>query len=138
MKIDTINYMDILPIRHKVLWPNKPIIFCKLEDDPKGIHYGGFINGKLISVASIFIDNSSARLRKFATLDEYQNNGYGTTMINHIIKELIELGIETFWCDARVTAEAFYNRFGMSKQGEIFLKSDVEYVVMKRELKSSL
>ncbi len=138
MKIEMINYINTLEIRHKVLWPNRPVSFCKLEDDPKGKHYGGFLNGDLISVASVFIDNNSARLRKFATLKKYQNRGYGTKMINYIVDELNESGIEIFWCDARVAAEEFYNRFGMSKKGEIFLKSDVEYIVMKRELKTSL
>lgn len=138
MEIDIINHMDTLDIRHKVLWPQKHIDFCKLEDDPKGIHFGGFINGKLICVASIFIENNCARLRKFATFNEYQNRGYGTKMINYIINELIKTGSKIFWCDARVTAEGFYSRFGMSKKGKVFLKSDVEYIVMERELKSSL
>ena len=138
MKIDTINHMQTLEIRHKVLWPLKPIEFCKLEADPIGKHYGGFLNGKLICVASVFIDMNSARLRKFANLREYQNRGYGTKMINYILSELIETGVDNFWCDARVDAQGFYSRFGMSKKGDVFLKSGVEYIVMEREIKPSL
>lgn len=138
MLIRRIPHEDTLIIRHKVLWPLKPVEFCKLEDDPRGIHYGGFLNGKLICVASVFIDNKSARLRKFANLIEYQNQGYGTKMINYILADLIKAGVNNFWCDARVTAQKFYNRFEMSKKGDIFLKSDVEYIVMERKLKPSL
>jgi len=138
MLIERITPQETLEIRHRVLWPMKPIEFCKLEDDPQGIHYGGFVDGKLICVASIFIEGDRARLRKFATLDEYQHKGYGTSMLNKIIDDLIYIDIKWFWCDARVDAEGFYNRFKMSRAGDVFLKSDVEYVVMERNIRSSL
>lgn len=137
MIIRAISHFDTLEIRHKVLWPNKHIDFCKLDDDSKGLHYGGFLKGQLICVASVFIDNTSARLRKFATLEQFQHLGYGSKMMEHIIDDLVDSGIKTFWCDARAAAEKFYNRFGMSKKGEVFLKSDVEYYVMERDLTTS-
>lgn len=138
MTIKIIKSNETIPIRHSVLWPNKPAGFCILKEDSKGLHYGGFINEKLICVASIFIDGNRARLRKFATLEPYQHRGYGSKMIEYIISELINLSIEIFWCDARLRAENFYNRFKMTRRGQIFLKSDVEYVVMERNLKLSL
>lgn len=138
MKIDNINHTETLNIRHSVLWPNKPLEFCKLEDDHKGFHYGGFVKGKLVCVASVFIKENSARLRKFATLTQYQNLGYGSKMIKHIITELEESEIEVFWCDARAKKQEFYNRFNLISKGKVFFKSDVEYIVMERKLKSSL
>ncbi|QEN04123.1 N-acetyltransferase [Thiospirochaeta perfilievii] len=184
MDIKNITPEEALDIRHQVLWPNKPKEFCKLEDDYKGIHYGGFLNGKLVCVASIFIENNSARLRKFATLTEFQGKGYGTLLIKHIISDLkgtnatglkpvvtpgtnatglkpvvtpgtnatglkpvvtpgtnatgLKPVVTHLWCDARITAKDFYNRFKMSSTGETFFKSDVEYIVMERKIKSSL
>lgn len=138
MLIDKITAEQTLSLRHKVLWPDKPEEFCRLDDDTDGIHYGGFINGKLISTASIFIDKNRARLRKFATLPEYQHKGYGTIILNKIIKDLIDNNLNYFWCDARVEAEGFYNRFNMKKTGDVFLKSSVEYIVMERDLMSVL
>jgi len=138
MLIERISPQETLNVRHLVLWPDKPVEFCQLENDSDGIHYGGFVDGKLISVASIFIEGDRARLRKFATLSEYQNKGYGTLMLNKIIEDLIYIDIKWFWCDARVNAEGFYNRFKMSRAGEVFLKSDIEYVVMERDIRSSL
>jgi len=158
MDIKNITPEEALDIRHQVLWPNKPKEFCKLKDDYKGIHYGGFLNGKLVCVASIFIENNSARLRKFATLTEFQGKGYGTLLIKHIISDLkgtnatglkpvvtpgtnatgLKPVVTHLWCDARITAKDFYNRFKMSSTGETFFKSDVEYIVMERKIKSSL
>ncbi len=134
MIIKKIKYKETLAIRHKVLWPEKPESFCLLEDDPKAIHYGLFIDDELITVASIFIENRKARLRKFATIVNHQGAGYGTLVLNQIITELKESEVDDFWCDARLTAEGFYNRFLMKKSGNIFLKSGVEYIVMERKL----
>lgn len=138
MLIERITHEETLETRHLVLWPNKPKDFCKLEKDSEGIHYGGFVDGKIICVASIFIEGERARLRKFATLTEYQHKGYGSLMLNRIIDDLIYIDIKWFWCDARVQVEGFYNRFKMSRAGEVFLKSDVEYIVMERNLRTSL
>ncbi len=132
MDIRLIKPEETVDIRHKVLWPDMPKSFCLLEDDSAGIHYGGFINDKLICVASIFIENSSARLRKFATLPDFQNSGYGSKMLKYIIQKLERDGISRFWCDARESATDFYKRFNMSINGATFYKKDVRYVVMER------
>lgn len=138
MLIKKINFKDTLNIRHRVLWPNKPLKFCQLENDPKGVHYGGYIGNILICVASIFTTDRRTRLRKFATIPEYQNMGYGSKMLSKIIDDLIVCKTNWFWCDARVTAEGFYNRFKMNRCGQIFLKSGVEYIVMEKKIKSFL
>ncbi len=134
MEIRKIDPAETLAIRQKVLWPDKPIEFCILEDDPHGIHYGGFIQNRLITVASIFITGKTARLRKFATIKEFQGRGYGTKIIEEIISDLIKKEIIQFWCDARLSAENFYNRFLMKRDGETFFKSSLEYIKMKRDL----
>ena len=98
-----------LPIRHRVLWPNKTMEECRVEDDEGGEHFGVFINETLVCVASIFMTEpfstalfskkqQTARLRKFATIEEY--------------------------------AMSFYEKFGMSAQGERFFKDDIPYQKM--------
>lgn len=134
MEIRKISAEDTLEIRHKVLWPDKPIEFCRLKDDTSGIHYGYYIEDELASVASVFINLKDARLRKFATLNEFQGMGLGTSLLEHIISDLKTAGIDRFWCDARVTATKFYRKFSMKESGESFLKSNLEYIVMERRL----
>ena len=135
MDIRLINYTDVLNIRHRVLWPDRPKEFCILDDDVTGIHYGGYIDGKLISVASIFMSGREVRLRKFATLVKFQGVGYGSKILNRIIDDLSrDKKVNRFWCDARISAIDFYSRFGMHQKGGTFLKSGIEYVVMEREI----
>lgn len=136
MLIKHIKPEETLNIRHKVLWPNKPVDFCKIDNDKEGIHYGLYVNNQLISVASIFLNNDSARLRKFATLPDFQGQGYGTKLIEFILEDLSRLKSKTFWCDARESAINFYKKFDMHQNGDVFYKSDVRYIVMERSIPS--
>jgi len=134
MNIRSINWGDALPIRHEILWPSKPLSFCKVEGDETAMHYGVFIEEKLVSVASVYREGRVVRLRKFATLVEFQGQGIGSRLITHIILELKKLDAETFWCDARLSAAGFYEKFGMERQGFEFFKSGVSYIKMELSL----
>ncbi|NQY64467.1 MAG: GNAT family N-acetyltransferase [Alteromonadaceae bacterium] len=134
MDIRAIEWEEALPVRHEVLWPNKAVLFCKVDGDEIANHYGVYIEEKLVSVASVYIEDNMARLRKFATLVEFQGDGLGTTLITYIINVLKSVGIEYFWCDARTTAIGFYRKFNMVPQGAEFNKSGVLYVKMKVQL----
>lgn len=131
MDIRTIQWEETLPIRHKVLWPSKSALFCKVDGDEIAKHYGVYIKAKLVSVASVYIENNVARLRKFATLVEHQGCGIGSKLLTHILSELENIGTESFWCDARKTAIGFYKKFGMKKQGAEFNKSGLLYLKME-------
>ncbi len=134
MTINQITWQRTIDIRHKVLWPNKPAEFCKVEGDEQALHFGYFDEEELVSVASIYIDGDKARLRKFATLHAFQGRGIGTRLIEHILLELSQQGISYFWCDARASAVGFYARFGMKPFGEQFYKSGVAYYKMSLRL----
>lgn len=141
MEIRELNWQQALPIRHKVLWPDKEPLFCKVEGDEEAQHYGVYIDNKLVCVASIYIESctgksalKSARLRKFATLVEFQGKGIGTNLIKHIIDELKKSAVQLFWCDARKSALSFYRKFAMQSAGQEFIKSGVVYQIMQLQL----
>jgi len=138
LNIKEINWQTALPIRHKVLWPNKPESFCKIKGDETAKHFGVFVKDQLVTVASIYINGTSARLRKFATLPDFQGHGLGSKLIIDILDQLKELNIEMFWCDARVTAIGFYQKLGMKQQGKEFDKSGVLYTKMAVKLNDFL
>ncbi|MGF1680354.1 GNAT family N-acetyltransferase [Photobacterium minamisatsumaniensis] len=134
MKIVQIESEQTLPIRHQVLWPNHDEDFCRVSGDENGQHYGVYINEQLVCVASVFIEGQAARLRKFATLVNYQQQGIGTALITEIVQQLAKSNVTYFWCDARESALSFYSRFGMKPQGERFFKGEVAYFKMSVEL----
>ena len=130
MKIKNHTVQSALQLRHLVLWPNQDPQFCQVANDDSATHYGVFIEDNLVSVASVYIQGDSARLRKFATLQVHQEKGIGSKLLSHIIERLKEQGISSFWCDARKSAIGFYNSFGMKTEGDEFSKSGMPYVKM--------
>lgn len=118
-----------LPLRHAVLWPDKPFDYVRLPDDDTGYHLGGFIEGRLVAVISLFIDptTATARFRKFATEPTFQRQGIGTQLLQHVIEYAREAGATKLWCDARLTAADFYKRFNMQPEGDVFYKGPIPY-----------
>ncbi|KGJ87430.1 GNAT family N-acetyltransferase [Colwellia psychrerythraea] len=134
MDIRQIEWQQTIPVRHRVLWPEKPPEFCYVDGDEIGIHFGAFVNDVLVCVASIYIEDKNARLRKYATELNFQGQGIGSAVLNKVITYLTTHEINVFWCDARESALSFYQRFGMVRQGERFYKSDVPYYKMSMSL----
>ncbi|MBX2873114.1 MAG: GNAT family N-acetyltransferase [Saprospiraceae bacterium] len=133
MEIKRITHQDTWPIRHQVMWPDKPIDYIKLTEDPQGLHFGLWIDNQIVSIVSAFIDNNEAQFRKFATLEEEQGKGYGSQLLAYLFEELSRLGVKRIWCNARLKKTTFYERFGMIKTNQYFSRGEVEYVIMEKK-----
>lgn len=131
LEIKPITSSKTLPIRHKVMWPNKPMDYVKLPNDENARHYGLFINGEIASIISLFTEGDSVQFRKFATLIKYQGLGYGTILLKHIINVIDQEGVKKLWCNARVEKSKFYERFNLKTTDQSFTKDGIEYVIME-------
>lgn len=134
MHVIDLNWEQTIPIRHKVLWPNESPEFCRVEGDTEGLHFGVVINNEIVCVASVYVDAGTARLRKFATLSQFQGQGIGSCMLNHIVNKLKQDEISYLWFDARVSAVGFYQRLGFTSLGEPFYKNEIAYYKMYANL----
>ncbi|CDO72270.1 hypothetical protein BN946_scf184970.g122 [Trametes cinnabarina] len=153
--IRRISAEETVPLRHAVLWPDRPISYVLLPEDSSGFHFGAFVpeSSTPVAVISLFYDPSLssatqnlasqsvdpssrvARFRKFACDPAYQGKGIGTRLLQHAFEVAAkEMGCSVIWCDARLSAAGWYERRGMRKVGKIFYKGDIEYVRMMREL----
>jgi len=121
-------------LRHRVMWPDKPIDFVILPNDEEGLHYGLFENGQLVSVISMFVRGEQAQFRKFATDTAYQSKGYGSRLLVYLIETSRDLNIKELNCDARITAISFYKRFGMEIDSEVFQKSGKDFIRMSLKI----
>lgn len=117
------------------MWPDQPLEYIKLDHDASGRHFGLFLGTALVSVISVFIDDQSAQFRKFATVVKYQNKGYGSLLLNHVIKYLMDEDIDFIWCNARKDKVAYYQRFGLYATDQVFTKNQQAYVIMKLNTK---
>ena len=131
MKMRRISWQQTIPLRHRVLWPNKPLEYCHIPEDDDGLHFGVFVDDLLVCVASVYLTLNKARLRKFATDPQYQNQGIGSQLLTFIITFLKAGAVDYFWCDARESALEFYKRFDMHVCSERFFKGEVAYYKME-------
>lgn len=138
MTIETITPEQTYPLRHAVLWPDKPFDYVKVENDSEGYHFGVVQEGSLIAVISLFVYEEAgkhiSRFRKFATHPDFQRQGIGTQLLNHVLAEAKRLGATSIWCDARLDAADFYRRFGMEAVSEVFYKGPIPYAKFSRNI----
>ena len=131
-RIVQITSEETLSIRHKVMWPNKPVDFVQLPNDAEGRHFGYFKNDELISVISLFVKNNEAQFRKFATLKEYQGKGFGSELLNELMLISAKEQLSKIWCNARINKIDYYSKFGMIETNKQFIKGGIGYVIMER------
>ncbi|UFH53517.1 GNAT family N-acetyltransferase [Spirosoma sp. KNUC1025] len=132
--IRSITPEQTYPLRHSVLWPDKPFDYVKVENDQEGQHFGAFLLDELVAVISLFVEGNEARFRKFAARPDRQRQGIGTQLLNHVMAEARRSGATTIWCDARLDAADFYRRFGMEAVSEVFYKGPIPYAKFSRTL----
>ena len=134
LSIRSITSEQTYPLRHSVLWSDKPFDYVKVENDAEGHHFGAFRSEELIAVISLFVDGEVGRFRKFAARPDCQRQGIGTLLLNCVIAEARRLGATTLWCDARLESAAFYQRFDMEAASDVFYKGPIAYAKFSRTL----
>lgn len=121
-------------IRHEVMYPDLPLDAIKLANDNDGIHFGLFANNQLTSIVSLFNSGNVYQFRKFATIVESQGKGYGSLLLDHIINYVKSFGAGKLWCNARVSAIPFYNKFGFVQTDKFSTNNGIDFVIMELEL----
>ncbi|MEK4852336.1 GNAT family N-acetyltransferase [Paenibacillus sp. FSL H7-0756] len=132
MEIKLIHKEEVWKLRHEVMWPEREPDYIKLADDDQGKHYGLYVGGRLVSVLSLFINGTEAQFRKFATLELEQGQGYGSKLLNTVLAEAEQAGVQRIFCNARTYKAGFYKKFGMQPTDEVFSTGGKDYVVMEK------
>ncbi|MCA0972743.1 GNAT family N-acetyltransferase [Halobacillus litoralis] len=129
MEIKTIDAKDTLTLRHDILRPNQSLDDCHYPNDEENdtFHLGVFKDGQLISIGSFYAehhpdipDGKSFRLRGMATLPEYRGKGAGTKIISKAMEILGEKNADILWCNARMSAQGYYDHLGFMQAGDVF------------------
>ena len=141
-QIRRIDATDTRPLRHAILRPNQPFeaTVYPLDDEPASGHFGAFLGGRLVGVASVFnedrpgdTDPRAWRLRGMATREDARGQGIGGALLQACLDYIRAAGGTTLWFNARTTTAAFYSRFGFVVQGEVFdIPGIGPHVIMER------
>jgi GNAT superfamily N-acetyltransferase len=119
-------------IRRQVLYPDQEFDKAILDNDDEGMHLGLFYENTLISVVSLFRKDNEIHLRKFATLEQYQNRGFGTELLKYLIELATTENYGRIWCNARKNALGFYTKFGFVETEKTFHKDGHDFVIMEK------
>lgn len=121
-------------MRHRVMYPSLSPEAVILPDDESGTHLGLWADGRLVSVISCFDRGDSLQFRKFATETAMQGKGYGSAMLAFVMQDANARGKKKIWCNARVSATALYQKFGMTAVGEPWEQYGLAFIKMEKEL----
>jgi GNAT superfamily N-acetyltransferase len=132
------------PLRQLVLRQGKPIESCIWNGDhlQSTKHIGAFLSSRCIGVLSLFNnltekveDKSQYQLRGMAVHPEHQGKGIGKALVAFSEAELKKSGIYSLWCNARTSAESFYENLDFTVSSEEFLIEDVgPHFIMSKTL----
>lgn len=137
ISIRSISARDTLDIRHKVLWPSKPLSYVQIPQDEEGQHFGAFLHGEPgpCAVISVFVEplpshpeEVALRFRKFACLPTYRNRGIGSALFDYVAQTVMQdTKSSILWCDAREDTLPWYEKRGMKRIGDVFYKGEIRY-----------
>lgn len=129
MEVKQIDAKDTHDLRHKILRPNQDIADCKYpgDEDDGSFHLGAYVDDKLVSVASFYIDRHNDiedefqyRLRGMATDVEHRGKGYSLALLQTAIPLIEKNNIHVLWCNARSGALGFYQKVGFNVMSDEF------------------
>ena len=131
---------DTLDLRQLTLRPHQKSdqLIYPGDYDHETIHFGLFCNDKLSGIASVYNEplkgvemENSWRLRGMAVTENIRGKGFGNELMKNCIGHIRSKNAQLLWCNARLTAEGFYEKFGMKRKGEVFTPEDLgEHIVM--------
>ena len=145
LQVKEIEAEQTYPMRHSVLRPHQKFEDCiyDTDNDEGSFHVGAYYEEKLITVASLYIENnpdlseeSQYRLRAMATLPNYRKLGAGRAVITFAENKLKEKDVDLLWCKGRTSVEEYYRKLGFAAHGDVFDYPPIgPHIVMVKLLK---
>lgn len=144
-----VSVRDIIPLRHKILRPGKPIetAYFEGDDEDTTVHLA-FLDemGNVIGCATFlqrpfpgegkYQGENSYQVRGMAVDETHQGKGIGGKLLLEGLRIVSERKVSLVWCNARIEAVKFYEKFGFKTIGEAFTIPEVgEHYRMVKEMK---
>lgn len=127
--IKRVTTAQVRPIRHAVLRVGQPYASTLWAgDDAEGtVHFGAFDADTLVGIASLLLAdpatpavNAQLRLRGMAVLPDQRRKGLGNLLLDGCFAYAQAHQFQGMWCNARVSALAFYEAYGFQTHGDMF------------------
>ena len=102
------------------------------EHENEAMHYLLFHEGEAVATARWRETDKGIKLERFATLLSIRNQGIGSILLDHVLREVSKKG-KTVYLNSQLKAIPFYTRYGFVKVGEQFTEAGIEHFEMVLE-----
>lgn len=128
-QIRRITADEAFPLRFGILRRSLPPAESRYpqDHDPRTIHLGAFLDGRLVTVGSLLPDPQEGsnsedeyRLRGMVTIPDHRGAGLGGALLDRGVTLVARQGGRLVWCNGRTGAVGFYRRHGFEPVGDEF------------------
>jgi predicted GNAT family N-acyltransferase len=120
-------------IRHEVFVKGQNVnASLELEFEEESNHYLLLLEEQPVATARWRRTDKGIKLERFATLPEHRNKGFGSMLLDEIMKEVRDHG-ERIYLHAQLGAVRFYEKHGFVKEGEMFYEANIGHYRMAYE-----
>lgn len=77
----------------------------------------------------------TGQIGRMAVLPEYRGRGVGSTLLQGLIELGNADGFKQLWCTAQTSAQGFYQKYGFSPEGEVYVAASIPHIKMTLTLK---
>ncbi len=131
----TTLYQSALKIRRQVFIEGQNVDpALEIENEEKCRHYLLLLNDRAIGTARWRKTEKGIKLERFAILNEYRNKGYGSMILENLLRDILPLGLKIY-LHSQLKAVPYYQRQGFIKTGEIFQEAGIDHYLMLRKPK---
>ena len=124
-------------LRGEVLYPEQSIHSMGLPEDEDGMHFGAFMENKIVGVVSLFKTDSEFQFRKLAIEPSWQYKRVGSSLLEFVTAFARINGGKRLWCNARISAVDFYLKAGFRSTGNSFIKNEITYQIVEKSLEEA-
>jgi len=108
----------------------------ELDDlDAEAVHVLARVDGTPAGTGRLILqDEETARIGRMAVLKAQRGTGIGAAILERLTDEARRRGIRRLTLSGQLHAIPFYERFGFTAHGDVFLDAGIEHRNMDREI----
>lgn len=126
---------EALDIRYRVFIEEQGFEMDHDQHDKDAYHVVIYKQGKPVATARAFLeDGKRHHIGRVAVLKEYRGQGLGKALLTALEGELAKTPVKKLYLGAQTHAQAFYEKLGYQKFGDVFLDEGSPHIHMEKTL----
>lgn len=91
--------------------------------------------GKPVATGRIIVGaRGEATIGRIACIKTERSRGYGTAVVNELIRRCGEKGFDTVYVHSQTRAKGFYEKLGFKEYGDVYMEAGIAHINMMKEI----